>query len=156
MTDYGDVNNCFFPKDLYYSVENNTWTKLNDDGTVTIGMTDIAQTLAGSVLHATPQRVGKKRKIGKPVAIVESSKWVGPVKSPIAGEVVESNDELKTDPGLLNKSPYNRGWIVKMQPDDLEADLAALVTGDAAVDLYRKKIEDEGIDACVHCEGYEI
>jgi len=119
-------------------------------------MTDIAQTLAGSVLHATPQKVGRKRKKGKPLAIVESSKWVGPVKSPINGVVTVSNDLLRSDPGLLNKSPYKAGWIVTLQPDDLEADLAGLLIGEPAIAAYRKKIEDEDLEACVHCEGYEI
>lgn len=154
--EYEDINNCFFPKGLYYHVEENTWLKKNDDGTVTVGMTDIAQTLAGSVLHATPQKVGRKRKKGKPLAIVESSKWVGPVKSPINGVVTASNDLLRSEPGLLNKSPYKAGWIVTLQPDDLDTDIAELLFGDAATAAYRKKIEDEELDACVHCEGYEI
>lgn len=153
---HADINNCFFPNDLYYRVQDNTWVKVNDDGTVYIGMTDIAQTLAGSILHATPQKAGKKRKIGKPIAIVESSKWVGPVKSPMAGVVVEHNPDVAANPSILNKSPYKKGWLVKFQPDDLNAALADMLTGQAAADAYKKKIEDEGIEGCVHCEGYEL
>jgi glycine cleavage system H protein len=156
MADYGDIKNCFFPLDLYYRVEENTWLRVNDDGTITVGMTDVAQSLAGSILHATPQKVGRTRKKGKPIAIVESSKWVGPVKSPVTGEIIESNDAVKKDPGLINKSPYKAGWIVKMKPENLNAELADMVTGQAAVDAYKNKIETENIDACVHCEGYEI
>jgi glycine cleavage system H protein len=153
---YGEVKNCVFPYDLYYRVEDNTWARVNDDGSVTIGMTDMAQTLAGNVLHATPQKVGRKRKQGKPVAIVESSKWVGPVKSPFTGEVIESNSNVKEDPGLLNKSPYKQGWLVKMQPSNFEEELKQLLTGEAAVEAYRTKMENENVESCVHCEGFEI
>lgn len=153
---YAEVNNCFFPLDLYYRVEENTWLRKNEDGTVTIGMTDIAQTLAGSILHATPKKVGRKRKRGKPIAVVESSKWVGPVKSPVSGTVVQMNEAVKNDASLLNKSPYKQGWLVIMEPSDLEADLAEMLTGNAAVEAYKIKIEQEGVEQCVHCEGYEI
>ena len=156
MTDYGEHKNCFFPLDLYYRIDENTWMRKNDDGTVTVGMTDVAQTLAGSILHATPQKVGRERKKGKPIAIIESSKWVGPVKSPVTGEITESNEAVKKDPGLINKSPYKQGWIVKMKPENLDAELADMLTGQAAVDAYKAKIEADGIDPCVHCEGYEV
>ena len=156
MSENGEVNNCVFPMDLYYRVEDNTWLKKNDDGTVTIGMTDMAQTLAGSILHATPQKVGRTRAKGKPIAVVESSKWVGPVKSPVTGEIIESNDAVKNTPSLINKSPYKQGWIVKMKCDALDTDLAELLTGAPAMEAYRKKVEESNLEACVHCEGFEI
>ena len=156
MSEYGEVNNCLFPMNLYYRVEDNTWLKKNDDGTVTVGMTDMAQTLAGSILHATPQKAGKKREKGKPIAVVESSKWVGPVKSPVTGEILESNDNVKDNPSLINKSPYKAGWIVKMKVDNLDQELAEMLTGTPAVEAYRKKVQESKLEACVHCEGFEI
>lgn len=156
MSENGEVNNCLFPMDLYYRVEDNTWLKKNDDGTVTIGMTDMAQTLAGSILHATPQKVGRKREKGKPIAVVESSKWVGPVKSPVTGEITESNESVKENPSLINKSPYKQGWIVKMTVENLDQALSDLLTGTPAVEAYRKKVQDSNLEACVHCEGFEI
>ncbi|MDH5402866.1 MAG: glycine cleavage system protein H [Candidatus Heimdallarchaeota archaeon] len=151
-----EIKNCIFPTDLYYRVDHNTWIRLNDDGTITVGMTDMAQTLAGNVLHATPQKVGKTRKDSKPIAIVESSKWVGPVKAPMAGVIVESNDLVKEDPGILNKSPYKQGWLVKMKPDNLQDDMQKLLTGAPAIEAYRAKMEAENVENCVHCEGFEI
>ena len=116
---------------------------------------DLAQNLAGPLLHAKAKRVGTTRKQGKPVATVESSKWVGPVKSPISGEVVEVNPELEKDATIVNRSPYTNGWIVRMQPANLDAELPALVTGQAAVDAYRERIEAEDLKACEHVEGFE-
>ena len=146
------INECVVYKNLYYSVQNNTWLRVNDDDTVTIGMTDVAQSLAGSVLHAKSKKVGVARKKGRPIATVESGKWVGPVKSPVTGEIVAINENLQGDARLLNRSPYNDGWIVKMKPDNLDEDLKDLVTGDAAVEAYRAKIEADGV-TCTHIEG---
>ena len=146
------VNECVIFKNLHYSVKDNTWVRVNDDGTVTIGMTDVAQSLAGPILHAKAKKVGVARKKGRPIATVESGKWVGPVKSPMTGEIVAINETLLQDVKAINKSPYNEGWIVKMKPVDLEGDLADLVTGDAAVEEYRAKIENDGL-TCTHIEG---
>lgn len=148
------INECVILTNLHYSVQDNTWVRVNDDGTVTIGMTDVAQSLAGPCLHAKAKKTGVTRKKGRPIATVESGKWVGPVKSPVGGEIVATNEALAADAQLLNRSPYNEGWVIKMQPDNLEADLADLVTGDAAVEAYRAKIENDGI-TCTHIEGTE-
>ena len=148
-----NINGCIILKDLYYAVEDNTWVKVNEDGTVTVGMTDIAQNLAGPILHAKAKGAGTERKKGKPIATVESGKWVGPVKSPVSGTITELNENLAGDAQLINRSPYRDGWVVKMQPVSLEEELAALVTGDAAVDAYKEKISRDNIKACTHIEG---
>ena len=155
MSEHPEVRGCVLPLSLHYSVTENTWVRVHDDGTATVGMTDVAQNLAGPLLHAKPKKVGTSRKQGKPVATVESSKWVGPVKSPISGDVIEVNGELEKDATIVNRSPYTNGWIVRMQPADLDADLAELLTGQAAVDAYRERIESEDLKACEHVEGFE-
>jgi len=146
------VNGCVILKDLYYNVSNNTWIRVIDDSTVVVGMTDIAQSLAGPLLHAKTKSVGTARRLAKPIATVESGKYVGPVKSPVNGEITKVNEALAGNAGLINRSPYKEGWIVEMKSENLAADLAELVTGDAAVAAYKKKIEDEGIE-CTHLEG---
>jgi glycine cleavage system H protein len=155
MSEHPEVRGCVLPLNLHYSITENTWVRVDDDGTATVGMTDVAQNLAGPLLHAKAKRVGTSRKKGKPVATVESSKWVGPVKSPISGEIVAVNEMLATDATIINRSPYGDGWIVTMKPSDLDAELAGLLTGDAAVDAYRERIEAEDLKACEHVEGFE-
>jgi len=145
------VKGCVIFKDLHYSVKDNTWIKTDGD-IVTIGMTDIAQSLAGPILHAKTKSVGTARKKGRPIATVESGKWVGPVKSPVTGEIVEVNEGLASDAQLINRSPYNDGWVVKMKASNLEAEMAELTTGDEAVAAYREKIEQDGVE-CKHLEG---
>ncbi|MCP3927760.1 MAG: glycine cleavage system protein GcvH [Bacteroidetes bacterium] len=146
------VNECVILKNLHYSVKDNTWVRVNDDGTVTIGMTDVAQSLAGPILHARSKKIGVSRKRGRPIATVESGKWVGPVKSPITGEIVEVNENLQGDAQLLNRSPYQDGWVIKMKPSMLEEELALLVTGEEAVETYREKIKNDEV-TCTHIEG---
>jgi len=155
MSENPEVRGCVIPLNLHYAVDNHTWVEVADDGTVTIGMTDVAQNMAGPLLHAKPKKVGAVRKRGKPVATVESSKWVGPVISPITGEVVAINEQLAADATIVNRSPYKQGWIVKMKPSALDEELAELKTGDAAVEAYREKIENEDMKACDHVEGFE-
>ncbi len=145
------ISGCVIVKDLHYSIGDNTWIKVDGD-IVTVGMTDIAQGLAGPILHAKTKSVGTARKKGRPIATVESGKWVGPVKSPVTGEIVEVNEGLAGDAQLINRSPYKDGWVVKMKADNLDAEIAELVTGDAAVSAYKEKIESEGIK-CDHIEG---
>ena len=155
MSENPEVRGCVLPLNLHYSVRDHTWIQVADDGTVTVGMTDVAQNLAGPLLHAKPKKVGAKRAKGRPVATVESSKWVGPVKSPVSGEIIAINDEVAKDATLINRSPDKAGWIVRMQPGNLDEDLKELLTGQAAVDAYRERIESEDIKACEHVEGFE-
>ena len=145
-----NIKGCIILKDLHYSVKDNTWIKADGD-IVTIGMTDIAQGLAGPILHAKTKKPGTVRKKGRPIATVESGKWVGPVKSPVSGEIIEVNENLVSDAQLINRSPYKDGWVVKMKTTNLETEMSEMTTGDAAVEAYREKIEQDGIE-CKHID----
>lgn len=148
---HDEIKGCVIVKDLHYSIADNTWVRTEGD-VVTVGMTDIAQGLAGPILHAKTKAVGTARKKGRPIATVESGKWVGPVKSPVSGEIIEVNEALAGDAQLINRSPYNDGWVVKMRADNIDDDMGSMLTGDDAVAAYRDKIENEGIE-CKHLEG---
>lgn len=155
MSDREEIRGCVILKNLYYAVDDHSWIKVNDDGTVTAGMTDVAQNMAGPILHARTKKVGTVRGKGKPLATVESSKWVGPVKSPVSGEIIAVNEKLGEDAQLINRSPYKQGWLVKLKPTSLDEDLQAMVTGESAIDAYREKIEKEDLKTCEHVEGFE-
>jgi glycine cleavage system H protein len=150
-----EVKNCLLPDDLFYSVEHNLWVRDLKDGTAEVGMTDIAQTMAGAIIHCTPKAAGKKVKKGKSLATVESGKWVGPVRSPFTGEIVAMNEGVQKDPPLLNRSPYKGGWIVRIRPQDMAADMAELLQGEKAADEFSRYMEEKGLGECIHCEGYE-
>ncbi len=150
-----EINKCLLPDDLRYHVEHNVWVRDLSDGTYELGMTDIAQTLAGNIIHCRPKKAGKKVKAGKSLATVESGKWVGPMKSPFAGEIVARNDAAEADASVLNRSPYKLGWIVRLRPDDGEAALADLVDSAAAAAAYATFMAENDLAECVHCEGFD-
>ncbi len=150
-----ELNNCLLPDELLYHVENNVWLRDNGDGTYDMGMTDIAQTMAGSIIHCRPKAAGKKVKKGKSVATVESGKWVGPVKTPLTAEITARNDAIEADASILNKSPYMDGWIVRIRPVEMDAEQGELVSGDDAVAGFRTYMSEKELGECIHCEGFE-
>src|SRR5512134_1861844 len=78
-----EVRGCNIPEDRFYWVEKHAWARLEEDGFVTIGITDVAQHMAKGIINATPKDVGRTVQKGKSAGTLESGKWVGPVTSPI-------------------------------------------------------------------------
>ena len=150
-----ELKNCLLPDELLYHVDFNVWIHKNDDGTIDLGMTDIAQSLAGNIIHCRPKKVGRSVKAGKSVATVESGKWVGPVKTPFAGEIVAANDDVESDATILNRSPYKQGWIVRIKPSNFDEDGVDLVSGNDAISGFETYMAEKEISECVHCEGFE-
>ena len=107
------VKGCNIPEDLYYNVDNNVWARREADGTVTVGMTAYAAAIAGQIVSCTPKKVGRSIELNKSAVTVESGKWVGPVKSPVAGEVVAVNDTAVSTPATINTDPYGSGWLAR-------------------------------------------
>lgn len=140
------VNNCNLPEDLYYVVAKHVWARRDGD-LVTVGMTDVAQNLAKTIIAVTPKAAGKPVKKGRNVATVESGKWVGPVPAPVGGEIAEINDALAGTPSLINSDPYGAGWVARLRPADWDVDCTDLVTGADGVEEYRRFLDAEGI-AC--------
>ncbi|WP_210717350.1 glycine cleavage system protein GcvH [Amycolatopsis acididurans] len=142
------VKNCNLPEDLHYLVERHVWVRQEGD-LVTIGMTDVAQNLAKTIISVTLKKAGKEVRKGRNVATVESGKWVGPVPAPVSGEIVEVNEALTSSPSLINSDPYGAGWVAKLRPGDWAADSADLATGAAGIEAYHRFLDAEGIS----CDG---
>ena len=104
------------PDELYYE-EHHFWVK--DEGDLLVmGMDDFAQVMAGEIVYVQLPDEGKKLKTGKKFAKIESGKWLGKVYAPVNGELVGVNEELETNPGLINDDCYGKGWIYKIRADD--------------------------------------
>ncbi|MGA7799957.1 MAG: glycine cleavage system protein GcvH [Gammaproteobacteria bacterium] len=144
----GAVRGCNIPEDLFYNVDNNVWARPESDGTVTIGLTSYACSLAGTIVSYTPKKVGKDVKKDKSCATVESGKWVGPAKTPVAGEVVATNEAVAAKPGLINEDPYGEGWLVKIKAADWSGESGELKTGADALSALEAKMEAEGFGGC--------
>ncbi|MGZ8723941.1 MAG: glycine cleavage system protein GcvH [Aeromicrobium sp.] len=138
------IRKCNIPDDLYYVVEKHIWARY-DGELVTVGMTDVAQHLAQTFLSVTAKAVGRTVKKSKSIATVESSKWVGPVPSPVEGDIVEINASVVSQPTTINRDPYGEGWIARLRPADWAADSADLATGQAGVAAYEAFLVAEGI-----------
>ncbi len=144
----GAVRGCNLPEDLFYNVDNNVWAKREADGNVSVGLTSYACSLAGEIVSYTPKKIGKAVEKDKSCATVESGKWVGPVKTPVAGEVVATNDAVAGKPGTINKDPYTQGWVVKIKPANWDADSATLKSGAAALAAFEAKMQADGFKGC--------
>jgi len=109
------------PGDLKYTKEHE-WLRQEEDGTVTIGITDHAQSALGDLVYVELPEVGHDVESGGEMAVVESVKAASDVYAPISGEVVAVNEDLADDPEKINADAYGDGWIVRMQPtgDDEE------------------------------------
>ena len=139
------VRGCDIPEDRYYWVEKHVWARLEADDMVTIGITDVSQNMAKGIVNATPKDTGRTVQKGKSAGTLESGKWVGPVTSPVTGEIAEVNEMMKGKPSLINSDPYGEGWFVRIKPTDWAGESASLVTGDAAVVAYQKFMEEQNI-----------
>lgn len=113
-----------FPEGLYYS-KDHMWLKIEGD-VVRVGITDLAQQAAGPIVYARLMPKGKVVEAGKPIGTIETGKWVGPLKSPVSGTIVEVNEALKSQPKLLNEDPYGKGWLAVIKPSKLEDELKSL------------------------------
>jgi glycine cleavage system H protein len=137
------IGDLEFPEDLYYYAEHHIWLKQEEgEGKVKIGMDAFGQKIAGKILFVRLRPAGKATKVGKTFGTLETGKWVGPLKSPVAGTIAETNPAVKDNPSLVNDDPYGEGWLLVVEPSSLEADLAVLIKG-SDQDAITKWIEEE-------------
>ena len=108
------------PDNVKY-LSSHEWVKLEEDGTVTVGISDHAQDLFGDIVFVELPEVGQQINAEEEAAVVESVKAASDVYSPISGEVTEINEKLIDEPEVVNASPYEDGWFYKMKPQDLSS-----------------------------------
>src|SRR5436853_2930086 len=123
------------PEDVYYTKEHE-WLRLEGDK-CRIGVTDYAQNSLHEIVYVDLPKVGAKVAQMQSLGTVESVKAVADVYSPISGVVVQVNSELSDAPELVNKSPYEKGWITLIRPDDMKKDLPSLIKPEAYRDFVK-------------------
>lgn len=116
------------PSELHYT-KSHEWVRRDEDGTLTVGITDHAQELLGDLVFVETPEVGAHFDSGDDCAVVESVKAASDVYAPVAGEVTLINDDLADAPETINKDPYGEGWLFKMKPDDA-SDIDDLMVAD--------------------------
>ena len=130
-----------FPRKLHYSPDG-LWI-MPEAGLLRIGMADFVQQRNGDIAFATLTTTGAELNAGDEIASIETVKVNFSLPSPIKGRIVEVNASLQDSPELINQEPYGRGWLVILQPEDLERDRAALMTAEAYSNLARQQAEAE-------------
>jgi len=126
------------PVDLKYA-KTHEWARVNDDGSITVGISDSAQDQLGDMVFIEVPTVGQTLTAEEACAVVESVKAASDVYAPIGGKVVEVNESLADTPETVNQDAYGEGWIFRLQATDM-AEMAALMDADK----YQAFLESEG------------
>jgi len=116
------------PDGLYYD-KLHGWAQVEGD-LVTQGMTEFGQAIAQEIVFVEAPRAGREVEQGQTFMSMESGKWVGRIPAMVSGKIVEVNEELEWEPSLVNESPYEEGWLVKIEMAD-SAELGNLMTNDS-------------------------
>ena len=116
------------PSELRYT-KSHEWVSDNENGTITVGITDHAQELLGDLVFVELPEVGKALEAEEACAVVESVKAASDIYAPVAGEVVEVNEALEEQPELINSDPYGEGWLFKVKVADSDS-LDSLLSAD--------------------------
>lgn len=125
------------PVELKYA-KSHEWARHNDDGSITVGISDNAQDQLGDMVYVELPEVGQTVTAEESCAVVESVKAASDVYAPVSGEVLEVNEVLGDTPELVNQDAYGAGWLFRVKPSDA-AELDALMDGDT----YAGFLEDE-------------
>jgi glycine cleavage system H protein len=125
------------PNELKYA-SSHEWARLEEDGTVSVGISDHAQEALGDVVFVELPEVGTVLAAGDDAGVVESVKAASDIYAPVGGEVIGINEKLEDEPEMVNSDPYNDGWFFKLQPSDANELEALLSAGD-----YQQQCDDE-------------
>ena len=113
------------PEQLKYALTTHEWVRTEHDGTVTIGITDHAQDALGDIVYVELPEVGTHFAQAAEFGLIESVKTASDVYMPLSGSIVAINEALADDPDMINDSPYDKGWLIRLKPDNL-ADVEGL------------------------------
>ncbi len=133
------VRGCTFPQDRYYHADYNVWVQRSAKDVVTLGATSYGAALAIEFFAFMPKAVGTLIEPGRAVGLLELSKTIVSVRSPVAGRMVEVNAAAVAKPAIISDDPYGAGWLVRLTTvADLEA--AGLLSGAALAPAFEAEM----------------
>lgn len=127
------LRGCAFPSDRHYHAEYNVWVQRTGKDVVTIGATSFGAALAIEFFAFTPKAPGTQIEAGRAVGLLELSKTVVSVRSPVAGTITDVNEAARARPGIISADPYGVGWLVRLATPARLTDEMQLLTGDAVI-----------------------
>lgn len=125
------------PENLKYT-SSHEWAKLNEDGSIKVGITERAQSLLGDVVFVELPDVDEEFGAGQECGVIESVKAAADIYCPIPGKIIEVNAALSDSPQLVNQEPYEQGWLFKIKPESTAAFSQLLSAAE-----YEKQLADE-------------
>jgi glycine cleavage system H protein len=134
----GEKTTAKLPADLHYH-KDHTYAKIEGKN-LKVGLDDFGQAIAGKILFIRLRPEGKAVNQGESIGKLESGKWVGDLKTPVSGTIVQVNSKIKGTPSLVNTDPYGEGWLLTIQPSKLNEELGTLITGSAVKKWMEKEI----------------
>jgi glycine cleavage system H protein len=117
LTNHEDQAVSDFPDDLKYSATHE-WVRVEEDGSITVGISDHAQDLLGDIVFIELPEEGATVTAKDEMSVVESVKAASDIYAPVSGEIIAVNDDLNDAPETLNSDPYGEGWICRILPSN--------------------------------------
>lgn len=111
-----EIEHCVFPDDILYDLDNLVWARKKAGNVLVIGITSILSAIAGRISAIQLKDVNTSIRRGKNLGTIESGRYFGAVRAPVAGKIVAVNHELFSNPKLANDSPYGKGWFIALSP----------------------------------------
>ena len=111
-----EIEHCVFPDDILYDLDNLVWARKEAGNVLVIGITSILSAIAGRISAIQLKDVNTSIRRGKNLGTIESGRYFGAVRAPVAGKIVAVNHELFSNPKLANDSPYGKGWFITLSP----------------------------------------
>lgn len=134
MSDKKKIEELTFNDDISY-YEEHTWAKV-EENQIRVGISDFAQDQLGDIIFIELPEVGTELAKGEVFGQAESTKTVSALYMPVSGKIIEVNEELESDPELVNNSPYDEGWMIVIEPNDL-TEMDALLTKDGYINVLK-------------------
>ena len=150
------IDNCFFPDDLLYDMENFVWVDISNKNSIKLGITPIMSSISGRVFSVKLKEKNIIIAKGKSVGSIESLKYFGIVRSPISGKIETGNNRIIEKPKLVNDSPYEQGWFVTIYPTNLENELKYLKNSNDCREEFKIIIKDLNVRCFKYFPDYEL
>lgn len=145
------IDSFNLPDEFYYDRKEHIWAKAEEDK-VRIGLDQFGQCAAGKAAYIKIKPRGKEIVKGKPFGTLECGKYIGPLKAPISGTIVEVNDAVFKDPEVINRDSYGEGWMIIVSPSNFEEDSRDLVHGEDVKPWLEREIEEYRAKDMLQCE----
>jgi glycine cleavage system H lipoate-binding protein len=124
----------------YFFHPGHTWARIQEKGLVTVGADDFAHKALGRIDRVSLPKVGQELKSNSPAFKIVQGQKEATFTAPINGTVLEVNEALLKNPGLLKEKPYKTGWVMKMRPSSISDDLKPLLIADKAVQWLKGEV----------------